>query len=45
VTLSDLNTIAMSYFKPSELEIGELWSTTSSGKELFHGHLLRIRKA
>lgn len=45
VSLHDLKIIAMNHFKPSEVELGELWSLTTSGKELFHGHLLRVLKS
>lgn len=44
VTLTDLNAMALTYFKQSEIELGELWSNANSGKELFHGYLLRAVK-
>jgi 23S rRNA (cytosine1962-C5)-methyltransferase len=45
VSLADLQSMAMNYFKTSEIELGELWSIANSGKELFHGYLLRVVKS
>jgi 23S rRNA (cytosine1962-C5)-methyltransferase len=44
VDLKQIYAIATRYFKKENIEIGELWTETSTGKELFHGHLLRARK-
>lgn len=44
VSLEDMIQFASRYFSPSGLEAGELWAKTTTGKELFYGHLLRATK-
>lgn len=44
ISLDDIKAKALNYFSENKLEIGELWTETKSGKQLFHGHLLRARK-
>jgi len=44
VSLEKIKQIAIKYFTEDKLELGELWSETKTGKQLFHGHLLRARK-
>lgn len=42
VTLEDIEYYAKKYF--DETDCSELWKNTSSGKELFYGHLLKGKK-
>lgn len=42
VTLQDIEYYAKKHF--DEVDCSELWKKTSSGKEMFYGHLLRGRK-
>ncbi len=44
VSTDNIKKIALNYFSEDKLEIGELWTETKTGKQLFHGHLLRARK-
>ena len=44
VSTDNIKKIATKYFSEDKLEIGELWTETNTGKQLFHGHLLRARK-
>lgn len=42
VSLSDLAQLADDYFKAKQIDLGELWMRTSTGKELYFGNVLRL---
>jgi len=44
ITLSEINSLAQRYFKPKTTFTGELWMRTSTGRELYYGHVLRAVK-
>lgn len=43
VELSFIKELAELYFPTSEVELGELWMKTTTGKELYYGNLLRVQ--
>ena len=43
ITLEDLKHLVEHYFfKARQVEVGELWARTTTGKELYYGNLLRV---
>lgn len=42
--LNVIERMTKSYFKPSEIQAGELWAKTKTAKKLFYGNLIRIQK-
>ena len=44
ITLEDITRLAHHYFQPQQCEIRELWMQTTTGKDLYYGNLLRVRK-
>jgi 23S rRNA (cytosine1962-C5)-methyltransferase len=44
IDLAEITRLAHHYFKPSDMEIRELWMQTSTGKDLYYGNLLRVVK-
>ncbi len=45
VELSFIKELAELYFPTAEVELGELWMKTTTGKELYYGTLLRVQNS
>jgi 23S rRNA (cytosine1962-C5)-methyltransferase len=44
LSLSDLKKQTFRFFEASKVEAKELWTKTASGRELFYGNLIRVKK-
>lgn len=44
LTLKMLEKMASRYFEPNQTELTELWMKTKTGKDLFYGNVLKVKK-